>query len=189
MTASQDLSMTPQSAVQVSCLRDLPGAKYHVSGQCAVKLLLCYRKISSLPQLQRTELCTLPAIEANPILVYTMTSTSKKMIVSFNSAFMRLQLEQNVQFGSPKQKKKLVYRRNIRRDPPGCEVVHSTWHMRKGWEGWVCLTWRRLKKNPFVLQISGRGRGDRSRYFWQADIERNASSGHLSWKNWVSGLI
>lgn len=108
MTASQDLCVTPRLAVQVSCLRDLPGAKHHGSGQCAVKLLLCYRKISSPSQLQRTELFTLPAIKANHILVYTsksMPSRSKEIIISFDSVFIRLQLEHCVQFGSPKQKR------------------------------------------------------------------------------------
>jgi len=89
-------------------VRDLPHAKYHGSGQCAVKLLLCYRKISSPSQLQRTELCSLPAIKADHILVYTsksMASRSKEIIISFDSAFIRLQLEHCVQFGSPKQKR------------------------------------------------------------------------------------
>lgn len=105
MTASQDLCVTPWLAVQVSCLRDLPGAKHHSSGQCALKLLLCYRKISSPSQLQRTELCTLPAIKARHILVYTsMVSRSKENILLFDSLFMSLQLEHCVQFGSPNQK-------------------------------------------------------------------------------------
>lgn len=108
MTVSQDLCVTPLLSVQVSCLRDLPGAKHHGSGQCAVKLLLCYRKISSPSQLQRAELCTLPAIKADHTLVYTsknMASRSKERILSFDSAFMRLHLEHCVQFGSPKPKK------------------------------------------------------------------------------------
>lgn len=43
MTAPQGLSVTPQLAVQVSFLRDLPGAKHHGSGQSAVKEnLFCF---------------------------------------------------------------------------------------------------------------------------------------------------
>lgn len=54
--------------------------------------------------------------------------------------------------------------------------------------GLINLEKRRLKGNLFALQISGRCRGDRSRYFLQANIERNASSRHLSCKNWDFGL-
>lgn len=143
MTASQDLCVTPRLAVQVSCLRDLPGAKHHGSGQRAVKLLLCYRKISSPSQLQRTELCTLPATKADRILVYTsksMASRSKEMILSFDSAFMRLQLERCIQFGSPKQKR---HWHTGERSVENLQVLHNTWHMRKGWGSWVCLTWRK----------------------------------------------
>lgn len=44
--------------------------------------------------------------------------------------------------------------------------------------GLLNLEKRRLKRNLFVLQISGRCRGDRSRHFWQGHTEQNAGSGH-----------
>lgn len=51
---------------------------------------------------------------------------------------------------------------------------HVTHEERLREMGLLNLEKRRLKINLFVLQISGRCRG----YFWQADIERNANSGH-----------
>lgn len=157
MTTSQDLCVTPRLAVHVSCLRDLPGAKHHGSGQCAVELLLCYRKIFSPSQLQRTELCTLPAIKADHILVYatkSMASRSKEMILAFDSAFMRLQLEHCVRFGSPKQKKGIGIQEKAqwRTSRFSCRgPQHVTHEERLRQLGLLNLEKRRLKRNVIVL--------------------------------------